>query len=391
MKREVNALIMATLTLACLGSVMMFSIGGTSSDHDHLLLKHLVFMLVGLIGCVIAMKIDYHILGAPKVRFTFFALTVLLLIMTFIPGIGLKMGGASRWIGWRQLSFQPAELARFTLVLMLAVRLTEYQESIHKWWIGVIMPGLFFGIFGGIVFFQKDVGIPFMMALATLTIIWIAGVRLKQLLLCSLLLTPLIPFLVTAEGYRMVRLKSFINPWASSQGHGYQLIQSFSAFSQGGLSGKGMGYGEQKLGFLPSGHTDFIFASIAEELGFMGTIAVILLFTVLLIAGMRVVVRCPDLFGSLLAAGITALIVLQSFFVMLVNLGGLPTKGLPLPFVSYGGSALLVNLCMMGVLINIASQGKPEVLPVKATIANSRISKLLYWIFLPKPLKTKRA
>ena len=345
MKREINTLVLTTLILLALGALMIYSIGGLRTGAaGRILPKHMIFLVVGLMGFVVMINFDYHILSNKIIRRCFFVGTLILIILPFVPGIGVEMGEARRWIGRQSLSFQPSELARFTLVLILSFQLTKHQENLHKITHSIIMPVLILLLYGGIVFFQKDMGIPFIMAVTTMVLLWNARVKIIYLIFTGVAGAAALPFLIRSQGYRSSRIQVLMNPWISRDDRGYQLIQSLSAFYQGGFSGSGVGYGEQKLGYLPAAHTDFIFAMIGEELGLIGTIFVIVLFTVLLIAGIRVVLGAPDLFGSLLASGITTLIVFQAFFVMLVNLGFLPTKGLPLPLVSYGGSSL-VSIC----------------------------------------------
>lgn len=388
MKREINILILATLILTALGALMMYSIGGVRTGANALILpKHLAFLVIGLLGFVTMINFDYHIFGIVWVRRAICLITLFLLFLTFVPGIGLEMGGAHRWIGWRQLSFQPSELARFTLVLILAVQLSKNQERINKFGISILVPGFFLGLYAGVVYFQKDMGIPFIMIVTTAVLLWHSGAYIKHLIIGGILGGTLLSQAVSLGGYRSARIGSFMNPWVSREGSGYQLIQSLSAFYQGGFWGRGIGYGEQKLGYLPAAHTDFIFAMIGEELGLIGTICVVFLFVIILIAGMRIVMKAPDLFGSLLASGITTLIVFQAFFVMLVNLGFLPTKGLPLPFVSYGGSALMTNLWMMGVLVNIGRQARVSETIVVAEGKTKLWARPLFWIFEPKTLK----
>ncbi len=356
MKRETTIIILSMLTLTLAGALMVFSIGAIRSPNAILFLKHLVFLLAGLIGFLVMMRFDYHYLGTqPALRYIVLG-ALALLGLTFMPGIGLSMGGASRWIGWRSLSFQPSEFAKFALVLLLAVRMTQHQERIKQFFAGFVMPFGIAGVFAGIVLAQKDIGIPFIMFGATLSMVWAAGARKRYIIGSGLIGGVLATPLIALQSYRLERIIAFLDPWTYRQETGWQLIQSMSAFAQGGFWGRGAGAGEQKLGYLPAAHTDFVFAMIGEELGFVGALITVLLFVAILYASLRIAANAPELFGTLLAVGIVTLVAFQALFIISVTLGLMPTKGLPLPFVSYGGTSTLVNLTMMGVLVNIGAQ-----------------------------------
>lgn len=356
MKRETTIVIMAMVTLMITGLLMVYSVGSLRNPESMLVIKHLIYMSVGFIGFLVMSRFDYHYLGSPMILRYIVLGTLLLLGLTFVPGFRLTMGGASRWIGWRFVSFQPSELAKFSLVLLLAVRLTQYQDKIKGFFTGFIMPFTIASVFVGIVIAQKDLGIPLMMLATTFIMVWVAGAR--KLYLIGSAIIPVLGFipLIMTSGYRMDRMRIFLDPWSDRENTGYQLIQSLSAFAQGGFWGRGAGAGEQKLGYLPAAHTDFIYAVVGEEFGFVGTALTLLLFALIIYAAFRIAANASDLFGALLATGITSLITGQALFIMAVTLGMLPTKGLPLPFVSYGGSALIVSLSMMGVLVNVGIQ-----------------------------------
>ena len=358
MKKETTILVCVLLTLLMAGMLMVFSVGALRDPLATLFLKHLVFVVVGFTAFVVMVNYDYHLFARPGMLRFVVLLSLLLLLLTFIPPFRLTMGGASRWIGWRFISFQPSEFAKFALVLLLAVRLTQHQEKIRNFGAGFILPFFLAGIFVGIVLLQRDIGIPFVMLAATFTMVWVAGGR-KLYLLGSTAACMLGGFMmITAQPYRLARIYALMDPWQYRNTDGYQLIQSLSAFAQGGVWGRGAGAGEQKLGYLPAAHTDFIFAMLGEEFGLLGTAVTVLLFLGMLYAALRIAANAPDLFGTLLATGITMLLVFQAAFIMAVTVGLAPTKGLPLPFVSYGGSSMMVSLAMMGVLVNIGAQAE---------------------------------
>ncbi len=356
MKRETTLFIVAMVTLTATGMLMVFSIGAAPTGDDMLFFRHLIYVAVGFAGFLIMSRFDYHHLGNPVLLRYIVWGSLLLLLLPRTPWIGIERGGAPRWIGWGPVTFQPSELAKFALVLLLAARLTQYQEKIKSIFTGFLLPIGITLVFVALVVQQKDVGIPMVMIATAFIMMWVAGVRKVYIVGCTLIpiggLVPLIMF----SGYRMSRIRAFLDPWSDRANTGYQLIQSMSAFAQGGFWGRGAGAGEQKLGYLPAAHTDFIYAVVGEELGFAGTALTLLLFAALVYAALRIAANAPDLYGTLLATGIVSLIVVQALFIMAVTLGLLPTKGLPLPFVSYGGSALIVSLTMVGVVVNIGVQ-----------------------------------
>ncbi|MCK5863319.1 MAG: putative lipid II flippase FtsW [Candidatus Hydrogenedentes bacterium] len=365
MKRETTIIILSMIILMATGLLMVYSVSASHSSSTNLFIKHIIYLSMGFVGFVVMSLFDYHYLGASYILRYIVWGTLFLLFLTFIPGVRLTMGGASRWIGWRFISFQPSELAKFALVLLLAVRLTQYQDRIKGFRIGFIMPVVIAAVFVGIVLAQKDLGIPMVMVVATFIMMWVAGARKLYLIgSASLPVLGIIP-LIMSSGYRMSRVQAFLNPWSDREHTGYQLIQSLSAFAQGGFGGRGAGAGEQKLGYLPAAHTDFIYAVIGEEFGLLGTFITLALFVLIAYSAFKIAANAPDLFGTLLVTGITSLIVGQALFIMAVTLGMLPTKGLPLPFVSYGGSAIVVGLSMMGILINVGFQSRVQQVPQK--------------------------
>ncbi len=372
MKRETTLMIVAMLSLVITGMLMVYSIGAIRDPRALLMYKHLVFLVAGLAAFLFMSRFDYHQLGAYPVLQGIVLFTFILLSLTFVPGIRLTMGGASRWIGWRSISFQPSELAKFALILLLAVRLSQHQEKIKGMFTGFLMPFGIAGLFAGVVVAQRDIGIPFVMLATTAFMVWTAGGRKRYLIGSAILGCVAMTPLVMMKGYRFERILAFLDPWSFRQETGYQLIQSMSAFAQGGLLGRGPGAGEQKLGYLPAAHTDFIYAMVGEELGFLGSCFVLFMFIAIFYAAIRIAMNAPALFGALLAVGIGTILMFQALFIMGVTLGLLPTKGLPLPFVSYGGSAMIVSLFMMGVLVNIGAQSWLQALKTKPSKAKKR-------------------
>ena len=358
MKRETTVLTMSVLILASLGALMVFSVSAVSPRLDGVFTKHLLYLALGVLLFMVLSHMDYHVLGSRLVfRLVVFS-AVVLLFLVLVPGIGTKVDGARRWIRFFGLGFQPSEFARFALVLLLAIKLTQKRADITRFWAGLVPPFVIAAFFAGMVAAERDVGIPIMMIATAFVMVYVAGARKFYLTgMAGLGLSALVAAIVLFP-HRMIRITAYLDPWAYRQGSGWQLIQSLSAFAQGGLWGRGAGAGEQKLGYLPAAHTDFIFATIGEEFGLIGTVLVVAVFVVFTWAALRVALNAVDLFGTLLAAGMCTMISFQGAFIMAVTLGVLPTKGLPLPFVSYGGTALISFLMMSGVLVNIGAQAR---------------------------------
>ncbi len=308
-----------------------------------------------------AARFDYHRLRDPIIFRSLVAFSALLLLLVLLSRFGIQAAGAQRWLAVGPYQFQPAEFAKFALILLLAVKMTTHHEQIHRFSTGFMPPMLIAMLFSALVLAERDLGIPIVMMGVAYIMLFVAGARWRHLIASLVPVLAAVLILILWVPHRRQRLMIFRNPWEDRYDSGFQLIQSMAAFAQGGIHGRGAGASEQKLGYLYAAHTDFIFAVIGEELGLIGTLAVTALFLVLLIGACRVAMNAQDLFGTLLATGITAAITLQAAFIMAVTTGLLPTKGLPLPFIAYGGTALIVFLGMAGVLVNISVQAiQPE-------------------------------
>jgi len=347
----------AAVMLLSAGVVMVYSASAiVAADRFHdpyfFLKKQLFWALLGSVAMLVAVRVDYRKLE----RFVLPALIVagVLLLLVLIPPIGQAINGTRRWIRLGPVSFQPAELAKLALVFYLAAFLARNQERLDDLRRGLLPPLLVGGLFAGLVFVQPDLGNCLTLVALTFGLLYLAGSPVRYL---GWALAPALPLLVVAIAmapYRLRRITAFWDPWADPRGSGFQIIQSWLAFGNGGLFGQGIGASRQKLFYLPESHTDFIFAVVGEELGFIGAVALVSLFAVLIWRGLRVGLRAPDAFGAHLALGITLLIAIQTLLNLGVVTGLLPTKGLPLPFISFGGSALLVTMVGTGVLLNIS-------------------------------------
>jgi cell division protein FtsW len=277
-----------------------------------------------------------------------------LLVLVLVPPLGQSINGTRRWLRLGPISVQPAEFAKLALALYLAAFVARKREVLSDFRQGVVPPLAVAGALAALVLVQPDLGSGLTLLVLTFALLFLAGARARHLLLVAASALPLLAVLVWMAPYRLRRITAFLDPWADPRGSGFQIIQSWLAFGNGGLLGQGIGASRQKLFYLPEAHTDFIFAILGEELGFVGAVAVVGLFAVLVWRGLRIGLRAPDPFGAALALGITVLIATQTVVNLGVVTGLLPTKGLPLPFLSFGGSALLVTMLATGLLLNIS-------------------------------------
>ena len=349
------------VTLLSAGVVMVYSASAiVAADRFHdpyfFLKKQLFWALLGSVAMLVAVRVDYRKLE----RFVLPALIVagVLLLLVLIPPIGQAINGTRRWIRLGPVSFQPAELAKLALVFYLAAFLARNQERLDDLRRGMLPPMLVGGVFAGLVFVQPDLGNCLTLVALTFGLLYLAGSPVRYL---GWALAPAVPLLVVAIAmapYRLRRITAFWDPWADPRGSGFQIIQSWLAFGNGGLFGQGIGASRQKLFYLPESHTDFIFAVVGEELGFIGAAAFVALFAVLIWRGLRIGLRTSEPFGAYLALGITLLIATQTLVNLGVVTGLLPTKGLPLPFISFGGSALSMTMLSTGVLLNISQHAR---------------------------------
>ncbi|HXY14888.1 MAG TPA: putative lipid II flippase FtsW [Terriglobales bacterium] len=349
-----------TLLLIFIGLVMVFSASAVMAKERYgsgyfFLLRQLGWATGGLLLMVATMKLDYRRYKHPAVVFSLLGVTTLLLISAFLLD---RSHHTHRWIHWGPFSFQPSEMAKPAIILFLAFFLETRTKSMDQWRNTVLPAVLPTLVFIGLIVFQPDLGTAIACAAITGCVLFVAGLELRYLgyaLVGSLL--PLY-FLIFHVAYRRARILAFLDPYSDPQGRGFHIIQSLIAVSTGGITGVGLMEGKQKLFYLPEPHTDFIFAVTAEEMGLLGSLVIVALFAIFLWRGTRTALRTQDMFGRFLAVGITSMIVVQAFINISVVLGLMPTKGIPLPFVSYGGSSLFFALASVGVLLNISKQAE---------------------------------
>jgi cell division protein FtsW len=319
--------------------------------------KQLLWVTAGGLAMAVTMRVDYR-----RWRSTakpLLGLSIGLLVLVLVPGIGVNVSGSTRWLGLGGWRMQPSEIAKLGLLLYCADLLARRSGKMGDWRMSIFPVAAAFGAIAVLVMAQPDMGTTLAIGCIALTLLWVAGARLTHMtgLLASTMAAAFVVAL--AEPYRRARMLSFIDPWKDAGNTGYQAAQGLVALGSGHLFGLGLGASRAKWGYLPNAHTDFIFAIIGEELGLIGTLLVVSLFVAFAFIGVRAALRAPDRFGMLVAAGITAWIVGQAFINIGAVIGLLPITGVPLPFVSFGGSALLITMGSVGILLNVARQARP--------------------------------
>ncbi|HEX3718252.1 MAG TPA: putative lipid II flippase FtsW [Verrucomicrobiae bacterium] len=364
MKWATTILIFCVAVLVGLGMVMLYSssmnmeMGKTALAPSHFvgasfLLSQLVWCLLGLIGCVVVASSDYR--RIKKLTPWILGVASVLLVLVFVHGIGISRNGGRRWIGFGHLPhFQPSELAKLALILFLAFYGERYQRHMSGFKKGLLIPGCVVLPVLALIFFEPDRGCTILLIAVCGVTLVLAGVRLSYIFVPGVLLAGGLALSLLHDPMRLRRIMAWIHPEQNKDGVGYQAYEAMIALGSGGWFGLGLGNGRQKLGFIPEHHTDFIFSIIGEELGLVTTLAVLLLFVALVACGIYIARRSTDTFGLLLGAGITFMIGLQAFINMGVVTSLLPNKGMPLPFISYGGSNLLLMLVCVGFLLSIA-------------------------------------
>ncbi|MBA7575352.1 putative peptidoglycan glycosyltransferase FtsW [subsurface metagenome] len=353
-------LLIVTIILVVIGTVMIYSSSSIIAlekhgDGYHYIKKQIVFVLLGLGVMIGVSRIPYRYWGKAAVAYLAVFISIALLSLLFVPGFGTKVGGATRWLRAGGVSFQVSEMVKIALVIFLAHYLTKKVAHIKEFSRVFMIPLAVLLIILGLVLCQADFGAAVIMVIVFMLMFYLAGSRITYLAGLAAAAIPVGAVLIMQESYRMQRLLSFLNPWEDPSKTGFQIIQSFISFGSGGTFGVGLGNSMQKLFYLPEPHTDFILSVIAEEGGFIGVVIVVVLFSILIFRGFVISFHCTDLFGMLLSSGLTAVIALEAFINMAAVMGLVPTKGLVLPFLSYGGTSLMMCMMVIGILLNISS------------------------------------
>lgn len=352
------ALLSVTLLLAGIGLVMLYSASSIMAevryqDGMYFFKRQVVFTVAGLILLFFVKNVHYSLYR--RFVYVILGLSVLSLCLVLVPQFGHRAGGARRWLHLGGFSVQPAEFAKLAMVIFIAYSLAKKNERLHELGIGLFPHAIACGVFVFLIYRQPDLGTAVYFALLTFTLLFVAGVRLWHLVGSALALVPLLVLAITRKNYRWGRVLAFLDPWCDPTSSSFQLLHSLLAFGSGGLIGAGLGAGKQKLFYLPEPHTDFILAVIGEETGLLGICGVLLLYAILIWRGVHIALWAPDRYGTYLAFGLTLVIGLQALINGAVVMGLVPTKGLPLPFMSYGGSSLCTNFLAVGILLNISS------------------------------------
>jgi len=371
MKAAVTMLVFCVAALLALGMVMLYSSSmGMAQVGTHYLAMQLVWCVLGLAAAVATTLVDYRQL--KRIWWVPLGIAVLMLALVLFTG---KVNGARRWFKFGGMSLQPSEFAKVALIIALAWYGEHFQRQMPQWKRGILIPGLLIGLTVGLIFKEPDVGNALVLASVSGILLLIAGIRLKYFLPPVLAVAVGVGVFISHNPMRSERIYSWLHLEETRRDKGRQAYEAMVALGSGGLTGKGLGDGRQKLGFVPFHHTDFIFSIIGEELGLVATALVVVAFIAIVFCGTYIAMNARDTFGLLLGTGITFLIGLQAFINIGVVTSALPNKGLPLPFISYGGSNLLAMLASVGLLLNIARQAREgddgmRILVKEADVAN---------------------
>lgn len=353
------------IAIALLGFsiVTVFSTDTTgfgSNINSYQFLKHLLWILIGSVLLAIMTKVDYHYL--QKLSIPILVISFILLLLVLIPGIGTVTNGARRWIRFGNiLGIQPSEFSKLAIIIFISGYIAKNQDRMYEFKRGYLLPFLIVGATSALVIKEPDFGTSVFITILSLIMLFVGGTRIIFILLTFMASAPFIYEMLFDNSYKETRMTAFLNPWEDPAGAGYHIIQSWIALGSGGITGLGIGGSKQKLFFLPESSSDFIFTIIGEEFGFIGVMVIICLFLLLIWQGLKIAHEARDILGFFLGFGITVMFGLQAIINIAVVSGSLPTKGIPLPLVSSGGSSLLFSMIGIGILINIARQSaQPE-------------------------------
>ncbi len=350
-----------------------------SGGNGYQSMKHLLWILIGSLLLVTMSIVDYHYL--QKLSVPILVISFVLLSLVLVPGIGTVANGARRWIRFNHVfGIQPSELMKLAVIIFISSYIAKNQSRMSEFKRGFLIPLGVIGVISALVLMEPDFGTAAFIAILSLIMLIVGGTRIIFVCFTAIAFVPFIHKMIFEVSYRKDRLMAFLDPWKDPSGTGYHIIQSWIALGSGGLTGLGIGGSKQKLFFLPESNSDFIFTILGEEFGFLGVIAIITLFLLLLWQGLRIVHRAKDVFGFFVGLGITVMFGLQAVINIAVVSGIVPTKGIPLPFLSSGGSSLLFSLMGIGILVNVSRQsaaGDPSGLPVAGETVEDTMGRLL--------------
>ncbi len=375
-RKSAYLLFLAVLGLLVIGIVMLFSTSAYARDSHgdvyFFIKRQAVWFGIGLLVCIIAALIDYHFW--QRTWWLWFALALVALALCYVPHIGMRLNGSRRWVGWGPITFQPSELGKLAVIFFLASWFARYEQPNHKLLFGFVLPLAILSLPAALVLGEVDLGTTALIGTTAFVIMFVAGTNLLWLGAASLAALGSLLIVATQISERMGRLSAFLHPQNFKEDAGLQQMQALIAWGSGGMEGLGLGNGRQKMLYLPYAHTDFIFPIVGEELGLRVSLLVVFLFIVIIVCGVMIALHAKDRFGLLLGCGLVSLVALQAAVNIGVTTSLLPNKGLPLPFISYGGSNLVACMFGIGLLVNIYRQGILEPPQVKRAAMHARLT-----------------
>jgi cell division protein FtsW len=375
-RKSAYILFLAVLGMLVIGIVMLFSTSAFARDSHgdvyFFIRRQAIWLGIGLAVCTVAALIDYHFW--QRTWWLWFGLAFIALALCFVPHLGMRINGSRRWVGLGPLGFQPSEIAKIAAVFFLAAWFSRYEKATGSLLRGFALPLAIVTLLLALILTEVDLGTTVLLGATAFVVMFVAGVNPMLLSIVALAGVGGVLFLATQMSERMGRLAAFLDPQRFKQDAGLQQMQALIAWGSGGMEGLGLGNGRQKMLYLPYAHTDFIFPIIGEELGLRVSLLVVLLFVVIIVCGMMIALHAKDRFGLLLGCGVVSLLALQAAVNIGVTTSLLPNKGLPLPFISYGGSNLAASLFGIGLLLNIYRQGILEPLDKKRTMMPARMT-----------------
>lgn len=348
------------MALLAFGLIMLFSASAPTATNEpfnnpyYFVFRQALWSVIGIGGMLLISRVDYHFWR----RFSRLGIAVSLVLLLLVVLVGSEINGAKRWLGFGIISFQPSELAKIAVILFFADSLSRSGDKLKKFWRGLVPHLVLLGVFAILLLFEPHLSGTVVIVGTACIMLLLGGARIWHFAAMVGLAAPVGIWLVASSEYRLARVISFMDPWKYKLEGGWQVIQSLYAIGSGGLFGLGLTQSRQKFLYIPEPYNDFIFAIVCEELGFFGALAVILLFTLLIIRGTKIALNAPDAFGTLLVAGVIVLVAIQVFFNIAVVTSSVPVTGMPLPFFSYGGSSLSFILCAMGLVLNVSRNSK---------------------------------
>lgn len=383
MKAKNNKIVTYIILLSLFGFLMIYSASSYSAgikygDSFYFVKKQMIGFLIGLIGMIVFSKIDYH--KYMKFRFVIIIVSIVMLALVFVPFIGVTSNGARRWIGIGSFTIQSSEVAKFGFVIFASCYMAKNHNKM-KTFKGILPVLISGGCICLLILLEPNLSVTLCVGMVMIAMLFVGGIRLKHFLLIAIPALCLVPVLIVMEPYRLQRLTAFLDPWANPKDEGFQLIQSLYSLGSGGLTGVGLFNSRQKYLFLPFSESDFIFSIVGEELGFLGCFALMTIYILLIREGIKVAMHASDRLGAYLSFGITAVLSAQMLINVAVVTGSIPPTGIPLPFVSAGGTSLIMFMCAFGVMLNINSKSN------KNLFCNSR----LMTVGKRNKLKLKRA